>query len=443
MVKSQWNTTMIGTATADASQQSPRVTLPTPLEHQRKLILDPARFKLALCGRRWGKTGAALMMSMRGHGPRKGFHPGALDGKRIWWVAPTYPQIKNSNIWEDLKRATKNAAVKAFGGSISEEHREIRLPNGGTIAVRSADNPDSLRGPGLDGMVVDEAAFIPETTWGEVLRPMLADRNGWALLITTPNGRNWIHRRYLQSQAGDSDWKAWQCPSWENPLLTPAELESMRREIGPRRFAQEIAAQFTETEGALFPGSYFDAIRADRWPDSFDVSAMYLDPSLGKEGRHGDYQAIVFVGLSGGLLWVDALLVRQPPNELIGTLYDRWQTLQPTYLGAEANGFQSLLSPLADAWCRERGKPPLPVIPVTNSINKALRIQRLDPHLSAGRIKVLRNEGGETLIEQLQMFPASGYHDDGPDALDGAIQVLQRAAWAEEQAEEQIDFVAV
>lgn len=384
-----------------------------------------------------------MQMTLRGHGPRKGFHRGAIDGGRIWWVAPTYPQIKNSNIWEDLKRATRDAACKAFGGSISEEHREIRLPGGGTIAVRSADNPDSLRGSGLDGMVVDEAAFVTEATWQEVLRPMLSDRGGWGLLITTPNGRNWIHRRWKRAMDGEADWAAWQCPSWENPLMTPEELESIKREIGPRRFAQEIAAQFTEVEGALFPGGYFDAIYADRWPESFDVSALYLDPSLGKEGRHGDYQALIFVGLSGGTLWADATLVRQPPQELIGTLYDRFQTLQPTYLGAEANGFQSLLSPLVDAWCRERNYGPLPIIPVTNSIKKALRIQRLDPHLAAGRIKVRRNDGGEMLVEQMQMFPSTDYHDDGPDALDGAIQLLQRAAWMEEQEADQVDFVMV
>ncbi len=75
----------------------------------------------------------------------------------------------------------------------SESERLIVLPGGGEFQVKSADNPDSLRGAGLDGVVVDEAAYVKEEAWTEALRPALSDRRGWAMFISSPNGYNWFH----------------------------------------------------------------------------------------------------------------------------------------------------------------------------------------------------------------------------------------------------------
>lgn len=408
------------------------------MSHTLKVLTSPARFKLAICGRRWGKTGCALLASLRGHGAYPGQWRGALNGGRIWWVAPSYPQIQASNIWEDLKRATRDAACKQYGGNISEADRVIVLPGGGSITVKSADNPDSLRGPGLDGVVFDEGAFIKEECWTEVIRPALADKNGWGLIITTPNGRNWIHRRYTESIDATGDWASWRCPTSENPLVTAKELASIKREIGPRRFAQEHEAAFTEPEGALFPGSYFDGLWAETWPDAFEVSAMYLDPAMGKRAKRGDFQALAFVGLSGGLLWCEMQLIRVPPTELIAAVHAMYRRLQPTYLGAESNGFQELLQPLAHSWCRERNLPPMPIASVINSTAKEVRIASLDPWLENGHLRVNRDAGGELLIEQLQMYPDKDYHDDGPDALEGAIRLLNMSAGQE--AELETDF---
>ena len=76
------------------------------------------------------------------------------------------------------------------GVGVSETHRRVTLPGGGVLQVRSADDPDSLRGEGLDFLVMDEAAYIKEDAWIEALRPALSDRKGSALFISTPAGRN-------------------------------------------------------------------------------------------------------------------------------------------------------------------------------------------------------------------------------------------------------------
>ena len=83
---------------------------------------------------------------------------------------------------------------------------QVNYPGGGEVRVRSADNPNSLRGEGLDLVILDECAFMKEETWGEVLRPSLSDRQGSAMFISTPKGRNWFWRLYQNGINGEDGW---------------------------------------------------------------------------------------------------------------------------------------------------------------------------------------------------------------------------------------------
>lgn len=247
-----------------------RIYLPTPLEHQLSVLRSPSRFKVVCCGRRWGKTKAGLIAVVEGHGP-PGTLQGALDGADVWWVAPTYPVA--SMIWRDLKHALRDA-----WSSKSEVDRRIELDTGGSISVRSADRPDGLRGSGLDGLVIDEAAFVREEAWAEALRPALADREGWAMFISTPCGQNWFHDLY-QRAASTPSMERWQRPTSDNPLIPPGELEAARGEIGPYTYAQEFQAQFVTPEG-MFRRSDIGVIHAPASPASVRVRAWDLAASL-------------------------------------------------------------------------------------------------------------------------------------------------------------------
>ncbi len=399
---------------------TPTIELPKPLPHQLPVLKSPARFKMPVCGRRWGKTATGLMAATVGHGPTAGILKGALDGGTIWWVAPAYPQIESSKIWRDLKRACRGAWTRC-----SEVDRTIDLPGGGSITVKSADNEASLLGAGLDGLIIDEASRIKPEIWRETLRPMLADKHGWAMFLTTPNGKNWFHKLFIQAKQM-AGWETWQLPSSDNPLITAEELALILQEIGPRAFAQEHLAQFTDIEGALFPAEYFeDHIHADYWPDAFEVSVIALDPSIGSESRPGDYSAIAFAGLSGGLLWVEMDLARRPPVQMVQDVYEMAQRYQPITVAVESNGFQAVLGPLFDLWCRQQNVPPLPLAMLPNyKEKKGVRIQRLDPYLANKELRFFNCPGCEMTIEQLQMFPDKDWHDDGPDALEMAIRTL-------------------
>ena len=212
------------------------IQLPKLHSQQEAVWQHSARFQVCAAGRRWGKSRMASLWCI----------VGALQGQRAWWVFPSYPMAAVG--WRMLKRL----AVQIPGAQMREVDRLIEFPTGGIVQIRSADNPDSLRGESLDRLVMDEAAFMREEAWTEALRPTLSDRRGRAVFISTPKGRNWFWRLWQLGQGGDPDWHSWQFPTVSNPHIDPREVEAARRNLPERIFAQEYLAEFIEDGGGVF-----------------------------------------------------------------------------------------------------------------------------------------------------------------------------------------------
>jgi hypothetical protein len=216
------------------------ITLPPLHKNQQAIAKHPARFKVVCCGRRWGKTLLAMTLCMRD----------ALKGKRIWHVAPTYKQTLEG--WSYLQRLVQQLPVGVASTKTSE--LQVNFAGGGSIQLRTADNPDNLRGSGLDGVVIDEAATVKQEAWDLVLRPALADRQGWALFISTPQHFNWFWELYQRGEDPDNpEWASWQMPTWDNPYIAESEIEAAQRDMEPGDFDQEFGASFTAIGGAIFP----------------------------------------------------------------------------------------------------------------------------------------------------------------------------------------------
>jgi len=206
---------------------------------QREILQKDARFKVLACGRRWGKTRLGCLMTLAS----------ALEGGSSWWVAPTYKQAEIG--WRMLRWLLRHV----IGVQWRHSDRLAELPNGGWLQVRSADDPDSLRGEGLDRLVVDECALVSERAWTECLRPTLTDRRGGALFISTPRGLDWFWRLWELGRAGDdADWASWRFPSAANPFLDAEEIEKARQILPDRVFRQEYMAEFLEDAGGVFLG---------------------------------------------------------------------------------------------------------------------------------------------------------------------------------------------
>tara|TARA_B100000131_G_C18068089_1_gene593364 strand:+ start:70 stop:1305 length:1236 start_codon:yes stop_codon:yes gene_type:complete len=214
-----------------------------PLTGPQKEIVDSdARFKVVAAGRRFGKS--YLSMNLMARHARQ---PMA----NVWYVTTTYGAAKNI-MWIPLKdRLRKLHWAKSF----HEVAMTAWLINGSEMSLKGTNNPDSLRGVGLDYLVIDEAAYVDETVWTEVLRPTLSDKGGGALFISSPTGRNWFYELYEQaSQEEQSDWEAWSFTTLEGGNVPPEEVEAAKRDLDERTFEQEYEAKFVTYTGLVYYG---------------------------------------------------------------------------------------------------------------------------------------------------------------------------------------------
>lgn len=213
------------------------VTLPALFPQQQAIAGHKARFKVVDCGRRWGKTQFAAWEALRR----------ALSGQLVWWVAPTAEVTRRG--WKKIVPL----AQRIPGTNVRRGVREMVFPGGGLIAFKTADSDAGLLGEGLDYLIIDEAAVVRETAWTQELRPALSDRQGGALFISTPRGRNWFWRAFALGQdPAQSDWQSWQYPTSTNPIIAPSEIESARMLLPERVFQQEYLAEFLEDNGTVF-----------------------------------------------------------------------------------------------------------------------------------------------------------------------------------------------
>ena len=225
-----------------------------PTTSQIDFHKSEARFKLAVCGRRFGKS----TMAARDIEPLL-FEP----NKRFWIVGPTYylGEKEFRVIWQDLMINMGLANDRRIRKSYNKKQGNmfIEFPWNTIIEVRSATDPDSLVGEKLSGVIMAEAAKHNKDTWDKYIRPSLSDEKGFAVFTTTPEGYNWLYYLYLEAlKPENADIEAWRIPSWENYIVYPGgredpEIKLMERTMPDDRFRQEIGAEFTTFVGKIYP----------------------------------------------------------------------------------------------------------------------------------------------------------------------------------------------
>ena len=196
---------------------------------QSRVFNCDRRFRILAAGRRFRKTYLACTELCRA---------AMSPGRKAWYVAPTYRQGKRI-AWALLKELTR----PLWASPPNETDLRIELITGATIAIRGADHYDSLRGEGLDFVVLDEFASMAPEAWSEVLRPALSDRLGGALFIGTPKGHNHFYERF-QAGREQQDWATFQYTTEEGGIVSFEELQAARRELDERIYKQEYQASF-------------------------------------------------------------------------------------------------------------------------------------------------------------------------------------------------------
>jgi len=193
--------------------------------------------------------------------------------------------------------------AKALAPVAKINRSELRIDFQGIaeIEFKSADRPDNLRGFGLDYLVIDEAAYVPEETWADVLRPAIADKKGKLVAVGTPKGKNWFYHLWVRGQDSQyPDYESWKFPTWSNPYIDESEIEELRKTLPERVFKQEVEAEFLDDAGGVFR-SVRQCIKPYELPAE-PTGSVFLGVDLAK---YEDFTVLAAVDTTGKLVYFD------------------------------------------------------------------------------------------------------------------------------------------
>jgi hypothetical protein len=208
---------------------------------QLEIAKSSARFRVFVGGRRTGKTFFAIREMARF---------ARLPNKNIWYIAPTYSQAKNI-VWEELCRRMTDLG---WAKKINQNELSIVLVNNSKISLKGSDRYDTLRGAGVDFLVMDEYADMKREAWEVVLRPTLSSQTppGSALFCGTPRGFNHFKDLYDYGQRGDNDWQSWQFTTMDGGNVTDEEIERAKEDMDQRQWQQEYCGLFQNFTGVIY-----------------------------------------------------------------------------------------------------------------------------------------------------------------------------------------------
>lgn len=239
-----------------------RILIPyKPRDQFKPFHFRNTRWSCIVAHRRAGKTVACINDLIR-----RAF----IDGKdhgRYAYVAPFFSQAK-AVAWDYLLRYSENVRTSA---NVSE--LQVELLNGSRIRLYGADNPDALRGLYLDGVVLDEVADMRPRVWGEIIRPLLADRKGWAVFIGTPRGKNEFWNIFQQSKG--NGWLSVVLKASETGIVDRQELAESAKTMSEDQYLQEWECSF---EAAILGAFYGRELR--QLDEAGRITDVPYDPAV-------------------------------------------------------------------------------------------------------------------------------------------------------------------
>lgn len=228
--------------------------LPQPHINQQGILDNSSRFRVVLCGRRFGKSELSQIELITK----------ALIGQQVAYITPTYNLAKT--FFDKLSQAVP------FPSNRSE--LTIAFPNSGSVQFFTGERLDNLRGRKFHFIVIDEASFIPdlEDGWLNSIRPTLTDYKGRALFLSTPKGKNFFYSLYMKGVSGEPDWASFKFSTYDNPYIDKSEIDDAKRQLPEIVFEQEYMANPSENAANPFGYAY---IKQCTFPMSLNPVVCY------------------------------------------------------------------------------------------------------------------------------------------------------------------------
>lgn len=388
-----------------------------PHPGQLAIHASKAPRRIVACGVRWGKTRCAAM-----EGLAATMSP--CDRSFGWVVAPTY-DLADKVFREILYLSARY--LQHYVVSIKEGERRVVLRNmgGGISEVRakSADNPVSLLGEGLDWVIADEAARLKPAIWESHLSQRLIDKKGWALLISTPKGKGWFFDLFRRGQSDDPDYASWNAPSVQNPHLDPSVIEAERNRLPDRVFQQEFSGQFLEGAGQVFRNVRESATGEFREPVSGERYFAGLDLA-----KVEDFTVLTILNKQCEVVFFDRFH-RLDWSVQVARIQAATERYNQALINCDTTGSgEPVFESLRKAGCR------VEPYPFTQRTKSAL-VDNLSMMLERGELTLPKPEVCPVLIDELEAFEFSvtesgNVRSGAPNGMhDDAVISLGLAAW--------------
>jgi hypothetical protein len=218
----------------------------TLFKKQREIITGMRRFNIIRAGRRLGKTFLATYAM---------FKFAATHANAVCWYVASDIATCNDHAIPEFLRLCPPELIRSH----NKQTRTIILFNGAQLCWKTAESADSLRGRGIDFLILDECAFWKNglDLWQDVLSPQLMGRGGRAMFITSPNGSNWFRR--LESQIAAEihsnpgwDWAVFHGTIYDAENITKEEIEAKRKITPQLTWDQEYLAKYVDQLGLVY-----------------------------------------------------------------------------------------------------------------------------------------------------------------------------------------------
>jgi hypothetical protein len=273
------------------------------------LASDRVRFRSVCAGRRFGKSYLAAAELLRA----------AISGKNknCFYCCPTYGMAKEIQ-WDMLIQMIPDEYLV----KTNETALTIRLINGSTISLKGAEKPNNLRGRALDFVVLDEFADMRPEAWYEVLRPSLSDREGSALFIGTPKGRNHFYDLWAKGIDSSDGWESFQYTTVQGGNVSPSEIEQAKADLDERTFNQEYCAQFVTYAGII----YYNFERASSVVKYQDDGGVL---HIGMDFNTNPMSAVIALRKGNNLICIDEIIIYgSNTDEMAKEIHQRYPNRQ-------------------------------------------------------------------------------------------------------------------
>jgi len=222
------------------------IKLPKPHAAQRAVLDSPARFRVMMCGRRFGKSLISQNISIEN----------GIANKKVAYITPTY-QLGKTFFQEICKILPEKVYKK------NETDLTINFITGGQIRFFTGERLDALRGLKFHLVIIDEASYIAnlQDGWLNSIRPTLTDYKGLAIFLSTPRGKNFFYSLYMKG--GEPDWESFKFTTYDNPHIDPTEIDAAKFQLPNVVFEQEYMANPMENAANPFGSEHINACVKD------------------------------------------------------------------------------------------------------------------------------------------------------------------------------------